>query len=118
MTMEDERFADDKLKDIYELTRLYDIYGALLNDHNRIIFEDYMLNNYSLGEIATDQDISRQGVRDTIMRCSKKLREYEERLGFLAKLDEAGKEIEELEKFIEGSEGIALIAKIKKTLDI
>ncbi len=116
--MEKDTFADDKLKNIYELTRLYDIYGSLLNDHNRIIFEDYILNNYSLGEIATDQDISRQGVRDTIQRCSKKLREYEEKLGFLAKLDEAGEAVTELENFIQGSEGIALITRIRKTLDI
>ena len=110
--------TDEKLKNLFELTRLYDLYGALLNDHNRVIFEDYILNNYSLGEIASDQDISRQGVRDTVLRCSKKLREYEKQLGFLKKLDEAGKTIDELAGFVESSDGMMLVRKVRKILDI
>ena len=118
--MEDERIveAEDKLKDIFELTRLYDLYGELLNDHNRVIFEDYVLNNYSLGEIASDQDISRQGVRDAVIRCSKKLRDYENKLGFLKKLDEAGRCIDELSEYVESSDGLLMIDKVKKLLEI
>ncbi|MCR5766887.1 MAG: DNA-binding protein [Lachnospiraceae bacterium] len=116
--MEDDFISDDKLKDIYELSRLYDMYGALLNDHNRVIFEDYVLNNYSLGEIAADQDISRQGVRDSVLRCSKKLRDYEKKLGFLAKLDETDELIVELEGFVESTDGASLINRIRKTLDL
>ena len=118
--MEDERIVEteDKLKDIFELTRLYDLYGELLNDHNRVIFEDYVLNNYSLGEIASDQDISRQGVRDAVIRCSKKLRDYENRLGFLKKLDEAGRCIDELSEYVESSDGLLMIDKVKKLLEI
>lgn len=118
--MEDERIieAGDKLKDIVELTRLYDLYGELLNDHNRVIFEDYVLNNYSLGEIASDQDISRQGVRDTVIRCSKKLREFEDKLGFLRKLDEAGRYIDKLTEYVDSSDGLLMIDKVKKLLEI
>ena len=116
--MEDDFISDDKLKDIYELSRLYDMYGALLNDHNRVIFEDYVLNNYSLGEIAADQDISRQGVRDSVLRCSKKLRDYEKKLGFLAKLDETDELIGELEGFVESTDGASLINRIRKTRDL
>ena len=116
--MEDEKITDEKLKDIYELTRLYDMYGALLNDHNRVIFEDYVLNNFSLGEIASDQDISRQGVRDTVLRCSKKLRDYENRLGFVRKLDEAAEAIDELNGYIDSSEGISILTNVRKILEI
>ena len=116
--MEDERITDEKLRDIYELTRLYDMYGALLNDHNRVIFEDYVLNNYSLGEIASEQDISRQGVRDTVLRCSVKLRDYEKRLGFVKKLDDAAEAIDELGGHIVSSEGISILTGLRKILEI
>ncbi len=116
--MEDELLTDDRIKDLYELSRLYDLYGALLNDHNRVIFEDYVLNNYSLGEIAAEQDISRQGVRDSVLRCSGKLKDYEKKLGFLEKLDRTGDILDRLESYVESTEGLALINSVRKALDI
>ena len=93
--------ADEKLREIVELSRLYDIYGELLSDHNRVVFEDYVLNNYSLGEIAGEVDISRQGVRDIVVRCSKKLRDYEARLGYLKRIDETSEYLEEMIEMLE-----------------
>lgn len=92
--------ADDRLRELYELSRLYDLYGALLSDHNRVIYEDYVLNNLSLGEISQEMEISRQGVRDVVVRSSKKLREYEERLGLFAKIESVEKGLDELENMI------------------
>ena len=40
---------------------LYDFYGELLTEHQRRVYEDVVLNDYSLSEIAQDQGISRQG---------------------------------------------------------
>lgn len=40
---------------------LYDFYGELLTEHQRNIYEDVVLNDYSLSEVAQDQGISRQG---------------------------------------------------------
>ncbi len=79
--------ADDALKEIVELTRLYDVYGPLLSDHKKEIFEGYILDNYSLAEIAEQVGLSRQGVRDIVRRCSKELQEAEDKLGFLKKMD-------------------------------
>ena len=109
--------ADEQLRGIVELTRLYDTYGPLLSDHNRVIFEDYVLNNYSLAEIASDQGLTRQGVRDVVLRCSKKLRDYESRLGMLSRLDLALEMLDSLEGYIEGSEGISMATKLKKLLE-
>ena len=114
--------ADEKLKEIVELSRLYDIYGELLSDHNRVVFEDYVLNNYSLGEIAGEVDISRQGVRDIVVRCSKKLREYEAKLGFLARIDEAETVLDELSEMLENDhmdadKALHLIRKVHDTLE-
>lgn len=70
----------EKLQEIYELSILYDFYGELLSDHKKQIFEDYILNDLSLAEIADNTGISRQGVHDIIKRCTKALRGYEEAL--------------------------------------
>ena len=61
-------------------TYLYDFYGELLNEHQRKIFEAFVFDDLSLGEIAEEQDISRQAVFDMIKRSTKKLEEYENKL--------------------------------------
>ncbi len=72
---------DDKLKQTY----LYDFYGELLNEHQRQIYEDFVFNDLSLGEIASEVGISRQGVSDMIKRCGKKLENYEQKLHLVEK---------------------------------
>ena len=59
---------------------LYDFYGELLTEHQKSIYEDFVLNDYSLSEIGEDRKISRQGVYDIIKRCDKLLNGYEEKL--------------------------------------
>ena len=68
-----------------ELAYLYDFYGELLNEHQRQIYEDFVLNDLSLSEIAVEEGISRQGVHDLIKRCSKKLMDYENKLHLVEK---------------------------------
>ena len=68
-----------------ELAYLYDFYGELLNEHQRHIYEDFVLNDLSLGEIAAEEGISRQGVHDMVKRCSKKLMDYEKKLHLVEK---------------------------------
>ena len=67
---------DEKLR----LTYLYDFYGELLNDRQRQIYEDSVFNDLSLGEIAREEGISRQGVSDMVKRVEKKLESYESKL--------------------------------------
>lgn len=64
-------------------TYLYDFYGDLLNEHQRSIYEDFVLNDLSLGEIAEVEGISRQGVHDLVKRCDKMFKGYEEKLHLL-----------------------------------
>ena len=66
-------------------TYLYDFYGELLNEHQRRIFEAFVFDDLSRGEIAEDQDISRQAVHDMIRRSTKKLEEYENKLHLMAR---------------------------------
>ena len=64
---------------------LYDFYGELLNEHQRQVYEDFVFNDLSLGEIASEEGISRQGVADLIKRCNKKLLDYEAKLHLVEK---------------------------------
>lgn len=95
ITKEDTKKAN-KLEQLVEMSLLYDFYGALLKDHQREIFEDYILNDLSLSEIAAEQDISRQGVYDIIKRCSKQLAEYERKLCLIEKFNNTKQRVNDI----------------------
>lgn len=77
----------DKLREKVELSILFDFYGELLKNHNKHIFEDHILNDLSLSEIGEEHGISRQGVYDIVKRCSKQLRECEDKLHLVDKFE-------------------------------
>ena len=64
---------------------LYDFYGELLTDHQKQVYEDVVLNDYSLSEVAEEQGISRQGVHDLVKRCNRILQDYESKLHLVEK---------------------------------
>ena len=74
-----------RVEKIVEQTLLYDFYGELLTEHQRRVYEDVVLNDYSLSEVADQLGISRQGVHDNLKRCSKALQDYEEKLHLVEK---------------------------------
>ncbi len=73
------------MEKILEQTLLYDFYGELLTEHQRQVYEDVVLNDFSLSEVAENRGISRQGVHDMIRRCNKSLEEYENKLHLVEK---------------------------------
>ena len=95
---------------------LYDFYGALLNDHQRSIYESVVYDNMSLSEIASEQGISRQGVHDLIKRCDKTLEEYENRLHLVERFMAIKEEVETIETKAESAEIKAIAAKILEQL--
>jgi len=75
----------ESFEEIVELSLLFDFYGEMLGEHKKKIFEDYVLNDLSLAEIAEEEGISRQGVHDIVKRCTKQLKEYETALHLVEK---------------------------------
>lgn len=84
------------MQDIYKSSLLYDFYGELLTDHQKEIYEDYVLNDLSLVEIAEQKGISKQGVHDLIKRCDKILNEYEAKLKLIEKFNNTKNDIEKI----------------------
>lgn len=89
---------------IYQLSLLYDFYGELLKEKHKRMFEDYVLNNYSLGEIAEECGISRQGVRDAVQRTVLLLEGYEEKLGLLKKFRHTKEMVEQIQSIVKNAE--------------
>ncbi len=104
---------EPKVKQAY----LYDFYGELLNEHQRRIFEAFVFDDLSLGEIAEDQDISRQAVHDLVKRSTKKLEEYENKLHLMERfleLREKAVSIQQCAEAYEKSREEQFLAKIKE----
>lgn len=75
------------MDEIVEASLLYDFYGEMLTEHQRQVYEDYVLNDLSLGEIAENEGISRQGVHDIVRRCRRQLLGYEQKLHLVEKFE-------------------------------
>ena len=73
-------------KALLEMSLLYDLYGGMLTEKQREIFEMYYNDDLSLSEISENQGITRQGVRDAVLRTEETLRDCEVRLGLMNKL--------------------------------
>lgn len=86
------------MEKIVEQGLLYDFYGELLTEHQKRIYEDMVLNDFSPSEIAKEQGISRQSVHDLKKRCDRILEEYEAKLHLVARFMKIRHMVEELDK--------------------
>ena len=67
------------MEKILEQGLLFDFYGELLTEHQKKIYGEAVDNDMSLGEIADEYGITRQGVHDLLKRSNHILEEYEEK---------------------------------------
>ena len=79
-----------------KISILSDIYGKLLTEKQFEFIDDYYNNDLSLSEIAENNNITRQAVRDIIKKGEKKLFEYEEKLMFMKRMLKQEKKIEQV----------------------
>ena len=66
-----------------KISILLDIYGKLLTEKQYNLLNDYYNNDLSLAEIAENENITRQAVRDNLKKGERKLFDYEEKLSIM-----------------------------------
>ncbi len=71
------------MDEFYEVSILLDFYGQMITKRQFDILDLYYNSDYSLGEIAQQLSISRQGVYDNIRRGKAALFSLEEKLGLV-----------------------------------
>ena len=75
---------------------LCDFYIDLLDAHSQGILRAYYEDDLSLAEIASDEGISRQGIRHIIKKCEEQILFLEEKLGLAKRYEELEAAAEEL----------------------
>jgi len=78
------------------LTILYDYYGELFSEKERIYFEEYYFSNFSLSEIAENHQVSRNAIHKSIKSVQEKLENYEEKLKLYSNQQKINKLISEI----------------------
>jgi len=67
----------------FRMTMLFDFYGELLTERQKEFYDLYYNEDLSLAEIAENAGISRQGVRDVIVRAEKYMQDIEDKTGLV-----------------------------------
>ena len=67
--------------DTLQMTLLFDYYGELLTDRQRMCFDLRHNQDLSLAEIAQELNVSRQGVHDNLSRAEALLMNMEDKTG-------------------------------------
>lgn len=79
-----------------EMTLLYDYYGDLLTERQKSCLDMRYNQDLSLGEIAQELGVSRQGVYDNLNRAEALLRNMEEKTGCVRRALESRKSIRKI----------------------
>ena len=80
----------------YRMTMLYDFYGEVLTPRQKEFFDLYYNEDLSLGEIAENYNVTRQGVRDVIVRAEATLTELEDKTHLIRRFREQQEQLREL----------------------
>lgn len=89
------------VNEILKQALLYDFYGELLTAHQKEIYEQFVLEDLSLSEIAEGQGISRQGVHDLVKRCHRILEDYENKLHLVERFRSVKEKVHELNEVLD-----------------
>ena len=100
-----------------QVSMLCQIYGKMLTKKQYEFINDYYNNDLSLSEIAENNQITRQAVRDIIKKGENKLFELEEKLLFMKKMMEQEQKLQEVLNELSKIEDTSSDKKIEKILN-
>ncbi len=84
------------------------------------MYEQFVLEDLSRGEIAREEGISRQGVHDLVKRCSQTLKGYEEKTSSGREVRVDQRKVKQIDELLDGYEkenAEKLVADIRKISD-
>ena len=82
----------------YRMAMLFDFYGDLLTDRQKEFYDLYYNEDLSLAEIAENYGISRQGVRDVIVRAEAAMAEVEEKTHIIRRYFQMQKQLDAIDQ--------------------
>ena len=77
---------------------LFDQYGAMLTDKQREYVDLYYNENLTLSEIGENDSISRQAVRDALLRAEASLEEMEAKIGVIRQQQELNEKLSAIQR--------------------
>ena len=86
-----------------EISMLLDLYKGLLTDKQAETMDFYYNEDLSLSEIAENLGITRQGVRDALVKGEKALLEAEEKLGLGKRIEMLESRMKEITRLVKNS---------------
>lgn len=89
-----ETNGHDEIGRKVELAWLTAFYGGMLTEKQRLVLQLHCEEDMSLGEIAQEAGVSRQGVHDMLTRAGGKLFDMEEKLGMARRFTRMGEGLE------------------------
>ncbi len=99
------------------ISMLCQIYGKMLTKKQYEMINNYYNNDLSLSEIAENNNITRQAVRDIIKKGENKLFELEEKLAFMEKTLKQEKQLQQILEELRKIENTSSDKKIEKILN-
>ncbi len=82
----------------YRMALLFDFYGDLLTERQREFYDLYYNEDLSLAEIAENYGISRQGVRDVIVRAEAAMTEIEDKTHIIRRFQRSQAALDAIDK--------------------
>ena len=105
------------MKEIARKALLFDFYGELLTEHQKKVYEDAVMNDYSLSELAEEYGVSRQGIHDLLKRCDGILEGYESKLGLIERFTSLKNAAGDMQKDLDALKVATTKAERNKLID-
>ena len=86
----------------FRMAVLFDFYGDMLTDRQKEFFDLYYNEDLSLSEIAENYGITRQGVRDVIVRAEGIMQELEDKTGIIRRFQRMQEQFSDIERAADG----------------
>ena len=106
------------LEDNLKYSLLTELYKNLLTQKQQKLLKDFLDNNLSISELASEYNSSRQAVNDLLKRTFKVLDDYELKLKLLGKFEAIKAEVNSAIVLLDGDKKAQVKAKLNNILEV